>query len=614
MDKSVDDMALDELINHLDEEFSKRRLAMGRIYGRWLVNERFYRGDHWVSWDHNLRQLVDYYSDLARDHDMSSVNRVGEYTTIMANLLSSGKPEIGPMPPTQSEEHVSAAKICKYVLKHVDRINDTEELNRKLRLWSLLYGTVIKLLDWDGENVVEELIHPREILPRMDSKGDFDQCIRYRFVELDLIKEKFGKRAKNLKSESPSAQDASDVFFGNQHEKYKNPVIFKEWWRQGSKKYPEGRYLVWANGVPLIEDVSHLQDSGGEVPLIRYAYKESAPPDFWGIAYVDWLIPINVKINKALTLANDYLGRATRLWIAVENFSEIDIDAIMSDPKMIVAIPFNRGSIPPQPIALPNLSIDIWKYIDILELQMMDMAHVHHPTKGIAPPNQRTASGLAMLREQDEGPLYMPVENFKQGEVRAAQMKLHLAKRYPDGMMLRIVGPDNTVHVESFSKAAILDEIDVIAEPESGMPSSRAMQQTWLMELFRVNGLEGIEPNKRARLIREMMHFNSIDVIFKDDEQAKAQAMAEEDALRNGEQIDVYYFENHPIHRQQHQGTILSKEFADWGPHEHAALLQHETKHKAFENIMIQEQMQQMQGPQPTEAQVATQELAEAKL
>ncbi len=620
-EKSIDDLTGDALLNELEDEFTKRRQAMSRWYGKWALNEKFYRGEHWVAWNRDLGRLVDFYNMLSRDHDMTEVNRVGEYTTIMASLLSSGKPNVGCLPPTQSESDISAAKTCQFALKHIDRINDTPAINRKLHLWELIYGTVVKFIDWDGENVVEELINAREILPRLTSKGDLDKTIRWRIVERELLKERYGEKAEKMQSEALATRESVTTYGVSEPERYKDPVVFKEWFQEGGKdkKFPNGRYIAWANGVLLVDTESLLPH--GEVPLIRYVYKESAPPDFWGIPYVEWLIPLNVRLNKAMTLAHDYLTRAVRVWIAIERNSDIDIDALFNSPKMISGVPFNRGSQPPFAIDMPGLVVDIWKYIDMLESQLMDMAHIHLVTKGIAERNQRTAAGLAILKEQDENPLTLVVEDFKQGEIKAAQMKLQFAKNYPDDTMLQIVGEDNRVHVAPFKRANIIDEVDVVVEPNSGMPSSRAMQQTMLLEMFRVNALQGIPPDKLSRLIREMMNYNSIDVIFKDEERDKARALSEEQALREGldeqDVLKVYPFENHAVHRSTHQDTILSEDFHDdniWDPTARQALIAHEEEHKRLEDESMQQAMAQAQGGAPDPAMMAAQELGEAKV
>lgn len=628
-EKSIRDLHGKELVNALEVEFSRRRKAMTTQYRKWDVIENFLAGKAWVSWESGLSKLVDYYNVLKSDRDLISIPRTQEYLAIMQARLATSKPNLICLPPSQSPEHIASAKASNNVLKHIDRVNDSDAVDNNIHHDKLVYGTSIEFINWNkirGDwEVVNEVVNPREILPRLSSRGDFNEVMRYRIVEVQTVKDTYGDKARGMEAEYAEGEAVSDKLFQDAAERFKEPVILKEYFVEGDDQNKNGRYVVWANGALLVDDNGDNQEPDednlifpdGKVPFVRHAFKEKSPKTFWAESYVSALIPLNITLNKTITLANSYLERAIRAWIAVERNSNVDIDQFSEGRDIISCVPYNAGSLPPTPIQLPAMVIDIWKQIDMIEAQMQDIGFVHNVSKGKSERNVRSAAGMAHLREADESPLRVTVDDFLRGRVESAQMKLELAKNYDDGKLLKINSPSGESITQEFKKADIVDELSVIVEPNSGMPSSHAEQTQIVLELAKV-GLLNVQDPKNQRAAFEMLQYNSLQAIFKMDEAAKAEARRENEAFKDGTEFEpvIYKFQNHKIHHEIHQAMILSEEFIDWDQSAKDALIQHDERHTPAEMKFIEEETAKAmaaQGMSPSPEQEEQQALAETK-
>ena len=595
--KTLDNAKSDtELISMLDTEKTRRINAMSKYYREWIVAEQFYNGEHWIKYDSDggLRNLQ---RELAKNRDLQKVNRIEEYVDIMTAQLGSGRPDIGFIPATQSIEDVSSTKVCGYTLEYIDRINDAHIQDHTLHRHKLLYGTGIDSIDWGmlrgEENVVQEVVHPREILPRLNSKGDFNKVIRYRTVEAQLLYDHYGEAADKL---SPTSTNTANTAVARNVqnmgiEKFDNPITLCEYYEETSERYPQGRYIVWASNIMLEDNTSIYKD--GRTPFIRHIFKENPVESFWGVSYVQGLIPLQVTLNKTLTIIHEYIRRAVKTIIPVASGSDID-EAALRSSDMFIILPYNRNSMPPSSIPMSQLSIDPWKQLEVIESQMMDKAHIHLVTKGMAERNVRSDVAQRTLREQDEHPLTITVQNFEQGKVTAAQMKLELAQKfYPEEKLISVVGRNGKVHIAPFKKAKIAEEIDVVCEPNSAMPHSRALQQATILELLKMGVFNPQDP-RTMRIIRETLKYNSLEALVQDEDRAQAQAIEEHEAILRGEEIQVMPYENHKMHLSKHREQSLADSFHDWGEIEQAALYAHMDWHDSEVDKQIEKTAQRM--------------------
>lgn len=98
-------------------------------------------------------------------------------------------------------------------------------------------------------------------------------------------------------------------------------------------KYPQGRYVVIANGM-LLQD-GPLENEDGEIPFQKYV-NYADPRQFWGISEVEQLASPQMILNKILSYTIDVLLYTSNpIWI-VDNSADVDTDNLNNIPGAIV--------------------------------------------------------------------------------------------------------------------------------------------------------------------------------------------------------------------------------------------------------------------------------------
>jgi hypothetical protein len=99
------------------------------------------------------------------------------------------------------------------------------------------------------------------------------------------------------------------------------------------RKYPNGRYVVIANGMILSDGPLPFED--GEIPFHKYVNYVD-PRQFWGISEVEQLASPQIILNKILSYTIDVLLYTSNpIWI-VDNSADVDTDNLNNIPGAVV--------------------------------------------------------------------------------------------------------------------------------------------------------------------------------------------------------------------------------------------------------------------------------------
>ena len=113
------------------------------------------------------------------------------------------------------------------------------------------------------------------------------------------------------------------------------------------KKYPDGRYVVIANGL-LLED-GPLPYEDGLIPFSRYC-NYILPREFFGVSEIEQLKPSQVVFNKILAFTLDSLAlMGNPIWVSDD--PNLDIDNLTNRPGMVV--PKTPGSTVSREMGVP---------------------------------------------------------------------------------------------------------------------------------------------------------------------------------------------------------------------------------------------------------------------
>jgi hypothetical protein len=270
----------------------------------------------------------------------------------------------------------------------------------------------------------------------------------------------------------------------------------------------------------------------------------------------------------------------------------------------------NRGFEDPHPLVPPQLGYEPWQLLEQIGRVMDTMGRTTEVTRGVSPKNVRSNAQLENLMRQDQNPLIPAVRSFELGECEAAKLKVLLARDwYDDDRKVRILGENNRIHVISFNKAMIKDEMDIIVEPDSGMPRSRNEMKEQVMKLVEFGLIDPANPPTR-RAIHEIWQFHTFDKIFEVENKARNRALMEHQAIANldpikyeGNQemtleavlsgklqlpIHALECEPHPIHIEEHEEFLMGDEYLKWTPEQQQLLQMHIEHHYALWKVKLE--------------------------
>jgi hypothetical protein len=253
----------------------------------------------------------------------------------------------------------------------------------------------------------------------------------------------------------------------------------------------------------------------------------------------------------------------------------------------------------------------------VLQLQtdMQDIAGQHEVSQGQNPTQVTAATALSYLQEQDDVKLDHAVASI---EVAIASLGTHYLKLatqfWDEPQLVKVVGRDGMFEVAHWKNSDLRGNTDVRVEAGSGMPTSKAAKQAFVMELFKF----GAFPPER---LLEMLDLHGAEKIYEETlvdkrhaqrENLKMAAITPEQVAQADEihkqtgmgpdtpMVRVNDFDNHELHIYYHNLFRKSQQYE---------LLDPSVK-KEFDKHVLQHRTALMEGTTP---QVEVDQMAQAE-
>jgi len=307
-----------------------------------------------------------------------------------------------------------------------------------------IYGTGLTDLDFDQKKdsgLGRIAYRSKDIFyfyPYPDAKDINDNC-PYAFyaeiVDIEEIKRRYPEKGKFVKgnNEHSIVMNRSEAQFHDQ--KYQNPtdgyivtgenpknfgerketVLFQCWWAdedfeekqkttkdengelvtsyEQSKKYPNGRFIAFAENVLLVDKENPLEE--GIIPfqkMVNYI----DPRQFWGISEIENLDGPQKILNKILSFTLDVLTMTGNpIWI-VDNTSGVDTDNIYNRPGEIIEK--NKGSEVRREEGT-QLQPYVLNLVDRYKTWIDELSGAQDITRGVRPEGVSAASAIQELQQ-----------------------------------------------------------------------------------------------------------------------------------------------------------------------------------------------------------------------
>lgn len=389
-----------------------------------------------------------------------------------------------------------------------------------------------------------------------------------------------------------------------------NRANVTEYWRDPSKNYPRGLYVVLLNNEVVLHK-GHLTYYDGENEETGRYYKnivhipcKRRTKNIHGRTPLDDVISKQVQRNKLESFIELIIFRmAAPHWLLPK---DCGLDAISGEPG--TSLTYNRvnasqtsvlkpemiSGIPPNPVLV--------QWLDKIDQDTEYVIGVTKVLMGQLPPGTPAARALEILMQRSRerhGDVFF---SWNAGFAECINMLLKIVKQVRPVDLFKA----SKKLFGGFSMRVFEDEdfnldLDIIPETEQPAPPRSTAAELELIKDFITSGTFQMPPNIQYEIFNRF-GFDYLNRSYDSDKDY----IARENFLlvRDGVVPVVKVYDNHPLHFEDHRIFLQSDEYADWAQNNPQLAQEFELHVAAHQNAMLNMQAQQAmpQGqPMPTD-------------
>lgn len=503
-----------------------------------LINLNYYISNQWIGWDNSTRTV----RTLPHDGQERITHNVLQ-PRVLTKLAKQTKNRIkyDVVPDTNDQDRAEVAKAGTKFL-HVwwdEQEGDLKTrdifLNANVKAWcaSKVYfnpeaGKDITPSEGqpgyekDGKQINMGEIEWRicdpltlYIDPAATTEDEIRWIVEEKPRDIDYVKEKYGKEV--APDDTVTYQPSFDITNGNigyndTTRKNKNMVMVRELWMKPCKKYPNGLKVTTTRMEFLDKD-----ENAGEIPYILFG-DIPVPGSVKYKAFIESMLPIQRGLNITLTMFSTNMKKMGATKWAVPLGSGVDEEELNDEISGIIHYnPTNGGKVERIPGAdVPNGFDRIIEYYNRL---IDDMSGAREITTGRLPAGLDTASGLALMVEQENEKLAITSQNYERGMKKLLKRVLKLMKKhYTEERMGRILGPDNEIEIVAFTGSDLSGEEDVNIVQGSSLPEMKSAQQDRIMSLWTAGAIVNKQGLPDANAFLKLMGLGDANELFEQNQ------------------------------------------------------------------------------------------------
>ncbi len=552
------------------------------------------------------------------------------------------QPILDCVPLGADDDAAETARMWDELLLMLDRKTKFPKRRKVRNRGLLLYGTMFDLayIDTtkgpyvppdDGEKEGFHLGEPQcvtltpfEILPNTDAEDEetLVDFFRVTIQPLHEIEEKYpGKLGDVKKSKIPR----NLVIFNNKegptaqvtHEVIKklpdgNLLVF-EYYRRGSHKLPNGYAAHYCEGKLLWEGELELKDDDerGALPLTTY-WRLKRSKCFWGIPYASKLRAINVAIDKTISRIAHAQKKGLRQSVVASRQAHLSKAAFAYPGVDLLEY---DGVMQPTSLEYGQTPRDLYRNLELLLTQFMSHANHHEITRGSVPPGVRSGQAMMRLKEYEDIPIQVIIENIHEGERQSFIKLLKLTQIcFKEPRTCSIKNKDGMFVNKDFDLSRIDTNFHVELHPGHGIPRSPGDQMIFLTELQNAGLLQADleSPEKRYKLFKIYSGLNHLGALHDNEQKAEDYADAENKKMAKGKEAATEHYDIHYVHLDVHYRFMRTEKYDALAETTKDIFKKHTDKHAGFmpENLLKiiegqQTQLEELKGAMPEIAQQA---------
>ena len=563
-----------------DVRMSSSRVAHESI---WMTNIAYVLGFANVTFDSQTRQFrATNRATTPIFRNRLSVNKILPTVQNRLSRLCKSDPKYDVRPESNGQDDKDA---CELALDIINMVWDKQKINEKrlnLMMWVQQCGHAYMKVCWDemigkqlpvvpeidpmtGEmkspelafegDIRVDIVSPFEIFPDPLAKT-MDECkwvVQAKVRKLDYFKDHY-ENGYLVKEEGPwllstqyelriNSMNSAGPSQSSVQQQMKNAAIELAYYEKPSKKFPEGRMVICANGIILADKTLPC----GELPFVKMDDILVAGK-FYSESIVTHLRPIQDQFNRTISSRAEWTNKLLAgKYIAAKGHGLI-AEALNDRSGEVVEYNPIPGAPPPQAMQIPTMPQYAYTEEDRLNSMLYDLSGIGEVSRGQLPSASIPAIGMQLLVEQDETRIGIMVENHEQAWAKLGSLILKYAQDYYVTPRVLKIARNREYTVKSFIGQDIKNNTDVVVIRGSTLPNSKVIKRQEIINIFQLGLLGDPQDPKVKEKVLNMMEYGDIATAWEDQSLDMNQIKQDIDMLEQGIAPEVNELDNHTLH------------------------------------------------------------------
>lgn len=567
-----------ELVSYVKKYFEEVRAMANRVAheGIWMTNIAYLLGFDSVYYDPALRQFRPSgprpnFVKRNRIHSNQILPAVQNRTARM--IKSPPKYEV--MPNSTDEEDKEAAKLG---LEVIENVWNKQQLNRKridLSMWLQQCGHAYMKVCWDSD--LGELVPDPDSEGNMVREGDmridvcsafegfpdplaksFDEISKFgqaKVRKLEYFRAHYPERGHLVKEEgawllSPQYEMRINTLntigpsSSGTQEQMKNAAIELNYYEKPSKKYPNGRHVVVANGILLKNDELPF----GEIPFAKFD-DVVIGGKYNSESLITHARPIQDQYNRALIKRADWVNRLLNgKFIAAKGHGLMQ-EAINDQSGEVVEYDPVPGVEEPHAMQIPVIPAYAYQETESLKKEIWEIFGLSEVSQGKLPSASIPAKGMEILLEQDETRVGLETEQHEHSFARMGMLILKCAgKNYITKRKLKGKDKNYNYTVKSVDGESLRQNYDVTVVRGSTIPNVKVIKRQEIMNLYSQGLLGNPQDPQVQEKVLGMLEYGNEGDAFQDFRTDMSQIQRTLRQIEMEEVPLVNKLDNHAMH------------------------------------------------------------------
>ncbi len=388
-------------VEELYDEASRH--VMGPMRSYWL-NHAFVRGMQWLRWNAAVTRLSEQVED--RDRIQAVFNKMrANQRTIISNLTQRNL--VFEVTPTGADdESVRAARLAEAILRDLHRNQRWEVIREEHMAATCKGGTAALMIEIDPDTGLP-IIKPLSLAEFIVEPGSRSAESARWCIKVEALPPKTVKALFEMRKEPPADAHAGLAPF--QHR-----MLHQSFGSGESTLPPLTKVLTYyerpmgkgKGGFQVVIDGKVVQKGDWPFPFedrlpIAVARETVEENQWWGTTYMDDVRKIQVILNGIWSGVAEHAKELGTIRALFPASAEPYVEEMVDKPGFQ---PWPDGVELPSYLEQPRMQTWYESILDRASMMIDDIMGVHDVSRGMAPANIESGTGLSILSEKDSSP------------------------------------------------------------------------------------------------------------------------------------------------------------------------------------------------------------------